>query len=52
MDDRRVYLSLTWEQATNLLKLLDALEVVFKSDMPFWERGLRARLYAALHPGG
>ncbi len=51
MDDRRVYLSITWEQGKQLLVLLDALEVVFKSDLPYWVRGLRSRLYNAMHPG-
>ncbi len=52
MDDRRVYLTITWKQAKQLLALLDALQVVFKSDLPLWVSAVRNKLFYSMYPGG
>lgn len=51
MGDYMVYITLTRGQAKLLLKLLDAFQVVFGSDVPLQLRGVRNKVFEALYPG-
>lgn len=45
-----VLLSISRSQGKNLLKLIDAFEVVFGSDTPIWLRGIGKQLRETLYP--
>lgn len=50
MNGPMLYIPLTRSQAKLLLKLLDAFQVVFGSEVPLQLNGVRKRVFEALYP--